>query len=73
MHDFFFMMQNYTMSSNSEPSSDQQNNQDDNAPLWRFVTREAKLGKGGEEMLLFNDIFVDKYTKGHIIESRLTC
>ena len=47
MHDFFFMMQNYTMSSNSEPSSDQQNNQDDNAPLWRFVTREAKLGKGG--------------------------
>ena len=44
---FFFMMQNYTMSSNSEPSSDQQNNQDDNAPLWRFVTREAKLGKGG--------------------------
>ena len=34
------------MSSNSEPSSDQQNNQDDNAPLWRFVTREAKLGKG---------------------------
>ena len=47
MHDFFFMMQNYTMSSNFEPSSDQQNNQDDNAPLWRFVTREAKLGKGG--------------------------
>ena len=35
------------MSSNSEPSSDQQNNQDDNAPLWRYVTREAKLGKGG--------------------------
>ena len=49
MHDYyyFFMMQNYTMSSNSEPSSDQQNNQDDNAPLWRFVTREAKLGKEG--------------------------
>ena len=47
MHDFFFMIQNYTMSSNSEPSSDQQNNQDDNAPLWRFITREAKLGKGG--------------------------
>ena len=47
MHDFFFMMQNYTMSSNSEPSSDQQNNQDDNAPLWRYVTREAKLGKRG--------------------------
>ena len=41
------MMQNYTMSSNSKPSSDQQNNQDDNAPLWRYVTREAKLGKGG--------------------------
>ena len=40
------MMQNYTIS-NSEPSSDQQNNQDDNAPLWRFVTRETKLGKGG--------------------------
>ena len=49
MHDYyyFFMMQNYTMSSNSELSSDQQNNQDDNAPLWRFITREAKLGKGG--------------------------
>ena len=41
------MMQNYTMSSNSDPLSDQQNNQDNNAPLWRFVTREAKLGKGG--------------------------
>ena len=67
-----FMMQNYTMSSNSEPSSDQQNNQDDNAPLWRYITREAKLGKG-EEMLLFNAIFADKYIKGHIIESRLTC
>ena len=37
------------MSSNSEPSSDQQNNQDDNAPLWRYVTREAKLGKGGRK------------------------
>ena len=47
MCDFFFMIQNYTMSSNSEPSSDQQNNQDDNAPLWRYVTREAKLGKWG--------------------------
>ena len=43
----FFMMKNYTMSSNLEPSSDQQNNQDDNAPLWRYVMREAKLGKGG--------------------------
>ena len=41
------MMQNYIMSSNSEPLSDQQNNQDDNAPLWRYATREAKLGKGG--------------------------
>ena len=40
------MMQNYTMSSNSEFSSDHQNNQDDNASLWRYVTREAKLGKG---------------------------
>ena len=39
------MMQNYTMSSNSEPSSDQQNNQDDNAPLWRYERR--KLSKGG--------------------------
>ena len=47
MHDFFFMMQNYIMSSNSEPSSNQQNNQYDNAPLWRYVTREAKLGKAG--------------------------
>ena len=74
MHDYyyFYMMQNYTMSSNSEPSSDQQNNQDDNAPLWRYVTREAKLGKGGMEMLLFDAIFADKYIKGHIIESRLT-
>ena len=35
------------MSGNSESSSDQQNNQDDNAPLWRYVTKEAKLGKGG--------------------------
>ena len=43
----FFMMQNYTMSSNSELSSDKQNNQDDNAPLWRYAMREAKLGKGG--------------------------
>ena len=58
-----FMMQNYTMSSNSEPLSNQQNNQDDNAPLWRYVmrennqddnaplwryvTREVKLGKEG--------------------------
>ena len=68
------MMQNYTMSSNSKPASDQHNNQDDNAPLWSFVTREVKLGKGrGCEMLLFNAIFVDKYTKGHIIELRLTC
>ena len=41
------MMQNYTMISNSDLSSDQHNNQDDNAPLWRYVTREAKLGKGG--------------------------
>ena len=41
------MMQNYIMSSNFEPSSDQQNNQDDNAPLWWYVMREAKLGKGG--------------------------
>ena len=69
----FFMMQNYTMSCNSEPSSDQQNNQDDNAPLWRYVTKEAKLGKGGVEILLFNAIFVDKYIESHIIESRLTC
>ena len=46
------MMQNYTMSSNSEPSSDQQSNQDDNAPLWRFITREAKLGKGGGNVAL---------------------
>ena len=35
------------MSSNSKPSNDQQNNQDDNASLWRYVTRKAKLGKGG--------------------------
>ena len=49
MHDYYYflMMHNYTMSSNSELASDQQNNQDDNALLWRFVTREAKLGKGG--------------------------
>ena len=51
MHNFFFffMMKNYTMSSNSESSSDQQNNQDDNTPLWRYVMREAKLGKGGRK------------------------
>ena len=41
------MMQNCTMSGNFEPSSDQQNSQDNNSPLWRYVTREAKLGKGG--------------------------
>ena len=35
------------MSSNSEPSNDQQNTQDDNAPLWRYVIKEAKLTKGG--------------------------
>ena len=35
------------MSRNSELSSDQQNNQDDNASLWRYVTREAKLGNEG--------------------------
>ena len=44
------MMQKYTMGSNFEPSSNQQNNQDDNAPLWRYVIREAKLGKGGENV-----------------------
>ena len=27
----------------------------------------------GEEMLLFNAIFADKYIKDYIIESRLTC
>ena len=43
---FLFMMHDYTARSNSEPSSDQQNNQDGNAPLWRYFTREAKLGKG---------------------------
>ena len=64
-------MQNYTMSSNSKPSSDQQNNQDDNAPLWRYVTREAKLGKMGKNVA-FQCIFVDKYIEGHIIELRLT-
>ena len=41
------MIRNYTMSSNFELSSDQQNNQDDNAPIWRYVTREVKLGKNG--------------------------
>ena len=35
------------MSSNSKLSSDQQNNQGDNAPLWWYITREAKMGKGG--------------------------
>ena len=60
------------MSSNSEPSSDQQNNQDDTTPLWRFVTREVKLGKE-EGNVVFKATFVDKYTKDHIIESRLTC
>ena len=54
MHDYyyFFMMQNYTMSSNFEPSSDQQNNQDDNAPLWKYIMREVKLGKGGRNVAL---------------------
>ena len=35
------------MNSHSKPSSDQQNNQYDNAPLWRYVKRKEKLGKGG--------------------------
>ena len=33
------------MSSNSESLSSQQNTQDDNASLWRYVTKEAKLTK----------------------------
>ena len=57
------MMQNYTMSSNSEPSCDQQNNQDDNAPLWRFVTREPKVGKGGRNVA-FQCNFCRKIYKG---------
>ena len=35
------------MSSNSKLSSDQQNTQDDNVPLWRYVTKEVKSTKGG--------------------------
>ena len=35
--------------------------------------REKQNWVKGEEMLLFNAIFADKYIKGHIIESRLTC
>ena len=36
-------------------------------------SRDKRNWVKGEEMLLLNTIFVDKYTKGHIIESRLTC
>ena len=37
------------------------------------TSREKQNGGKGEEMLLFNAIFANKYIKGHIIESRLTC
>ena len=37
------------------------------------TSREKRNWVKGEEMLFFNAIFVDKYIKGHIIESRLTC
>ena len=59
------MMQNYTMSSNSEPSSDQQNNQDDNAPLWRSVMREAKLGKGGRNVAFQSNFCRQIYRKSY--------
>ena len=57
------MMQNYTVSSNYEPSNDQQNNQNDNALLWRYVTREAKLGKG-EGNVAFQCNFCRQIYKG---------
>ena len=39
---------------------------------YRGTTREKRNWVKGEEMLLFNAIFVDKYIEGHIIEARLT-
>ena len=71
---FFFMKQNYTMSSDSKPSSDQQINQDDNAPLWRYITREAKLGKGGGNVAFqcnfFRQIYKWSYyrVKAHLLK-----
>ena len=37
------------------------------------TSREKQNWVKGEEMLLFNAIFADKYIKCHNIESRLTC
>ena len=63
-------MQNYKMSSNSEPSSNQQNNQHDNVPLVHYggTSRKKRNWVKEEEMLLFNAISVDKYIEDHIIE-----
>ena len=36
------------------------------------TSQEKRNWVKGEEMLLFNANFVDKYIEGHIIESRLT-
>ena len=72
MHDlFFFMMQNYTMSSNSEPSVI---NKIIKMTMLHYggTSQEKRNWVKGEEMLLFNAIFVDKYIDGHIIESKLT-
>ena len=75
MHDYYyyyFMMQNYTMSSNS---SLQVINRIIKMTVLHYEgsSREKRNWVKGKEMLLFNAIFVDKYTKGHTIESRLTC
>ena len=37
------------------------------------TSREKQNWVKGEEMLLFNAIFANKYIKGHILESRFTC
>ena len=39
---------------------------------YRGTSRDKQNWVKGEEVLLFNAIFADKYIKGHIIESRLT-
>ena len=62
------------MSSNSEPSNDQQNTQDDNAPLWRYVTKEAKLTKGGGNVAFQCNFYKQTYrgsyyrVKAHLLK-----
>ena len=62
------------MSSNFESSSDQQNTQDDNSSLWRYVTKEGKLTKGGGNVILQCNICKQTYrgsyykVKAHLLK-----